>query len=324
MEVLKKYNKVRSLFQAETTPKKTINNCDCWPKMMVKVQRKRISLLIRTNALVFSFFTFAFTFGRVEADFFVVLLEGGEIFTGFGEFAFFHTFTDVPVHKGTLGVHEVELVVKSGPCFGDGGGVGKHADGTLNLGQVTAWDDGWRLVVDADLEAGWAPVDELDGSLGLDGGNGGVDILWHNITSVQHTAGHVLSVTWIALNHLVGWFEAHVGDFGNGELFVVSLFGRDDWRVGGQWEVNSWVWHKIGLEFSQIDVEGTIESERGGDGGHDLGNETVQVGVCWSFNVQVSSADVVHRFVVNHEGTVGVLEGGVASEDGVVWFDNSG
>jgi hypothetical protein len=199
------------------------------------------------------------------SDFFVVLLEGGKILTGFGEFAFFHTFTDVPVNEGTLGVHEVELVVKSGPCLGDGGGVGKHAHGTLDLGQVTSWDDGRWLVVNTDLEASWAPVDELDGSLGLDGGNGSVNILWHNITTVEHAARHVFAVTWIALDHLVGWLEAHVGDLGNGELLVVGLLGGDDWSVGGQREVDTWVWHKVGLELSQINVKCTVESKGGGD-----------------------------------------------------------
>jgi len=266
--------------------------------------------------------SFAFTIGRVETDFFVVLLEGGEIFTGFGEFTFFHTFTDIPVNEGTLGVHEIELVVKTGPSFGDGGGVGQHADGTLNLGEVTSWDNSWWLVVDTDLETGWAPVDELDGSLGLDGGDRGVDVLWNDITTVQHTASHVLSVTWVALDHLVGWFETHVGDFGNRQLLVVRLLGRDDWRVGGERKVDTWVWDQIGLEFGKIDVEGTIESERGRDRRHDLGNETVKVGVRWSLNVQVTTADVVDGFVVNHERAVGVLEGGVAREDGVVWFDN--
>lgn len=274
--------------------------------------------------LVFTFFTFAFAFGGVEADFFVVLLEGGEIFTGFRKFTFFHTFTDVPVNEGTLGVHEVELVVKSGPCFGDGGGVGKHADGTLDLGQVTAWDDGWRLVVDADLEAGWAPVDELDGSLGLDGGNGGVDVLWDNVATVKHAARHVLAVTWVALDHLVGWLEAHVGDLGDRELLVVGLLGGDDWSVGGQREVDTWVWHKVGLELGKVDVQRTVESEGCGDRGDDLGNEPVQVGVGWTFDVEVSSADVVDGLVVNHEGAVGVLQGGVAGEDRVVRLDNGG
>ena len=177
------------------------------------------------NRLVFLsvVFFFSLAFGGLGTNFFVILFQGGKILTGFGELTFFHTFTDVPVNEGTLGVHKVELVVKSSPCFGDGGGVGKHANGTLDLGQVTSWDNGWRLVVNTDLEASWAPVDELDGSLGLDGGNGGVNILWHNITTVKHAACHVFAVTWIALNHLVGRFEAHVGDLGNGELLVIGL-----------------------------------------------------------------------------------------------------
>ena len=120
-------------------------------------------------------------------------------------------------------LHEIELVVKSGPCLSDGGGVGQHADGTLNFGQVTAWNDGWWLVVDTDLETSWAPVDELDSSLGLDGGDGSVDILGDDVTSVQHAAGHVLSVSGVALDHLVGWLEASIGDLGNTKLLVVGL-----------------------------------------------------------------------------------------------------
>jgi hypothetical protein len=53
-----------------------------------------------------------------------------------------------------------------------------------------------------------------------------------------------------------------------------------------------------------------------------LGNQPVEVGVRWSLDVEVSSADVVDGLVVNHERAVGVLEGGVASEDGVVWLNN--
>jgi len=75
------------------------------------------------------------------------------------------------VDEGSLGVHEVELVVESGEDFGDGGGVGNHADGSHDFGEVTSGDDGGRLVVDSDLESGGAPVDESDGSLGFDGGD---------------------------------------------------------------------------------------------------------------------------------------------------------
>lgn len=88
--------------------------------------------------------------------------------------------------------------------------------------------------------------------------------------------------------------------------------------------MDTWVWYQVGLELSQVDVEGTIESEGGSDGGDDLSNQSVQVGVCWSLDVQVTSADIVDGFIVNHEGTVGVFKGGVGGQDGVVWFYNSG
>lgn len=45
--------------------------------------------------------------------------------------------------------------------------------------------------------------------------------------------------------------------------------------------------------------------------------------VAWTRDVQVSAADVVHRLVVDEERTVGVLDGAVGGENGVVWFYNS-
>ena len=94
----------------------------------------------------------AFTFGGLDADLFVILLEGSQILTGLGEFTFFHTFTDVPVNEGTLGVHKIELVVDAGEDLSDGGGVGDHAAGAHDLGQVTTGDNGGGLVVDTALE----------------------------------------------------------------------------------------------------------------------------------------------------------------------------
>jgi len=114
--------------------------------------------------------------------------------------------------EGTLGVHKIELMIKTSPGFSDGGGVGQHADGSLDLGQISSWDGcGW-LVVDTDLETSWAPVDKLDGPFGLDGGDGSVDVLGDDISTVEQTTGHVLSVTGVALDQLVGGLEASVGD----------------------------------------------------------------------------------------------------------------
>jgi len=180
-----------------------------------------------------SFHTFllTLTFGGLDTDFFVVLLESSEILTGLGEFSLFHTFTDVPVDEGTLGVHKIELVVNSGEDLSDSSGVGDHADGAHNLGEITTGDNSWWLVVDTALEASGAPVDELDGSLGLDGGNGSVDVLGDDITSVHKAASHVLTVAGVALGHHGGGLEGGVGDLGNGELLVVGLLGGDDGGV---------------------------------------------------------------------------------------------
>jgi len=264
------------------------------------------------------------TFGGLDTDFFVILLEGSKILTSLGELTFFHTFTDVPMDEGSLGVHKIEFMINSGEDLSDGSGVGDHASGSHDLGEITTWNDGWWLVVDTALETGWAPVDELDGSLGLDGGDSGVDILGDDITSVHETASHVLSVSWIALGHHGGWLEGGVGDFSDRELLVVCLLSGDNWGVGGKHKVDTWVWHQVGLELSDIDVEGTIESEGGSERGDNLSNKSVQVGVGWSLNVEVSSADIVDGLVVEHNSDIGVLKERVGGEDGVVWFNNGG
>ena len=226
--------------------------------------------------------------------------------------------------EGSLGVHEIEFVIDSGEDLSDGSGVGDHADGSHDLGEITTWDNCWWLIVDTALETGWAPVNELNGSLGLDGGDGGVDILWDDISSVHEAASHVLSVSWIALGHHGGWLEGRVGDLGDGELLVIGFLGRDNWGIGRKHEMDSWIWHQVSLEFGDINVKGTIESEGSGKGGDNLGNESVQVGVGWSLDIEVSSADIINGFVIDHDGNIGVLEEGVSGEDGVVWLNNGG
>jgi hypothetical protein len=147
------------------------------------------------------------------------------------------------------------------------------------------------LVVDTDLETSWAPVNELNGSLGLDGGNSGIDVLWNNITSVHAGDSHIFTVSWVALGHGVCWLEDGVGDFSNGELFVISLLSRDDWSIRVHDEMDTWVWDEVGLG--------------------------------WSFDIEVSSADIVDGFVIQHERDIFVLKEGVGGKNGVVWLDNS-
>ena len=88
--------------------------------------------------------------------------------------------------------------------------------------------------------------------------------------------------------------------------------------------MDSWVWDQVSLELSDIDVEGTIESQRGSQRGDDLSDKSVQVGVGGSFDVELSSADIVDSFVIKHNGNISVLEEGVSGQDGVVWLNDGG
>jgi hypothetical protein len=278
-----------------------------------------INLILLAEVLLLSL-----TLGGLGSDLLVILLKGGKILTGLGELSLLHTLSDVPMDEGTLGVHKIELVVNTGKSLGDGSGVGHHAHSALHAGKISTGDNGRGLVVDSALETGGAPVNELNGSLGLDGGDGRVDILGDNISSVHQAASHVLSVTGVALGHHVGGLEHRVGDLGNRKLLVVSLLSRDDGGVRGKHEMDSGVGHQVGLELRDIHVQGTIETKGSGQRRHDLGNKSVQVGVGRSLNVQVSAAHIVQGLVIKAESTVGMLKKRMGGEDVVVGLHNSG
>merc|ERR1739845_248437 len=143
--------------------------------------------------------------------------------TAIAEFAFFHTFTNIPVHKRTLRIHEVELVVDARENLSDCSGIADHAHRTHHLRQIAAGDDGRWLIIDSTFEACWAPIDELDSTLGLDGGDSRVHILRHDVSAEHEAAGHVLAMTWIALHvHRCRLEDRHC-DLSHGQLLMVCL-----------------------------------------------------------------------------------------------------
>ena len=154
------------------------------------------------------------------------------------------------------------------------------------------------LVVDTALETSGRPVDELDGTLGLDGGHRRVDVLGHNITTVHQAARHVLTVTGVTLDHHGGGLEDGVGDLGDGQLLVVRLLGGDDRRVRGHAEVDTRVRDQVGLELGDVNVQGTVETQRRGERRDALRDQAVEVGVGRALDVQGAAADVVQGLVV--------------------------
>jgi len=263
----------------------------------------------------------------VGSDLLVILLESSQVLAGLGEFTLFHTLTNVPVNEGALAVHEIELVVKSRPGLGDGSGVGQHGDGALDRRETTVLGRGRNghglLVVDAELETGRAPLDEVEGGLGLESSNSSAAVAGNNVTAVEQSNSHVLAVAGVANDHLVVGLKALEGDIVDAEALVLALGSGNDRGVRDERVVDTRVWHQVGLELVQVDVQGTVESERRGDRGDDLSDETVQVLVGGTGDVEVAAANVVDSLVVDQEGTVGVLDGGVGGENSVVRLNDS-
>lgn len=72
------------------------------------------------------------------------------------------------------------------------------------------------------------------------------------------------------------------------------------------------------LEFREVHIESAFETEGGRDGGDDLADEAVEIRVGGPLDGQVAPANVVDGFVVHHKGAVGMFQGGVGREDGIV------
>mmetsp|Transcript_23795 Transcript_23795/g.51450 ORF Transcript_23795/g.51450 Transcript_23795/m.51450 type:complete len:498 (+) Transcript_23795:382-1875(+) len=260
----------------------------------------------------------------LSANFFVILLEGSKILAGFAELTLLHTLSNVPMDEGTLCVHEIELMINTTESLRDGRGVGNHTNGALNTGKVSSRNHSGRLVVDSTLETSRTPVNKLNGPLSLDGGHSSVDILGHDISSVHEAARHVLAVARIALGHGGLRLEDRRRDLGHGEVLVVGLLRRDDGRVRGEHEVDAGVGHQVRLELGHVDIKRAVEAKGGREGGGDLGNEAIEIGVGGTLYVEATLTDVVQGLVVEAEGDVRVLQESVGGKDGVVWLDHGG
>lgn len=114
--------------------------------------------------------------------------------------------------------------------------------------------------------------------------------------------------------------EGEVLDF---EALVRAAAAGHNRSIGNQRVVNTRERHQVGLELGQIDVKGTIETETGGDGANDLGDQTVQVLITRTRDVQVATADIIDSLVINQEGTVRVLNSAVGGQDCVVRLHDS-
>ncbi|KAF1785650.1 hypothetical protein GQ600_410 [Phytophthora cactorum] len=253
----------------------------------------------------------------------VVLLQSSKVLTSLRELSFLHTLTDVPVNERTLRVHQVELVVDTREHLGDSTCIRDHAHSTLHTSQITTRHNRRGLVINATFETRGAPVHELDSALGLDGGHRGVHILGDDVATIHEARRHVLAVTWVTLGHHGGGLKSAARNLGDRKCLVVGLLGRDDGGVRAKHEVDARVRHQVGLELGDINIKRAIESKRRRQGRNHLCDQSVEVRVGRSLDVQRSKANVVDSLIVKHNCNICVLKKSMSREHRVVWLYDS-
>ena len=58
------------------------------------------------------------------------------------------------------------------------------------------------------------------------------------------------------------------------------------------------------------------------DGRHNLRDQSVQVGVSWSFYTKFFGAEIVNCLIVDHECTIRVLQSCMSRQNGIVWLND--
>jgi hypothetical protein len=222
--------------------------------------------------------------------------------------------------EGPLSEEQVELLVDTREDLGNSSGVRQHADGAVGLGQLAAGNDGGLLLVDSALESSGRPIYKLNGRVLLDGGDGIRNILRDNVSAVHEASGHVLALTRIAIAQHVLLLESGLGDLSNAHSLALGLLGRNKGSVRASEEVNARVRYQVGLEFVHVDVKGTLKSQGAGKAGDDLSDDSVEVAVRRTGNVEVPLANIVDGFVIEHESNICMFQQRVGGQDRVVGF----
>eukprot|EP00056_Hartaetosiga_gracilis_P009898 m.143826 g.143826 ORF g.143826 m.143826 type:complete len:306 (-) comp13216_c0_seq1:587-1504(-) len=247
----------------------------------------------------------------------VLLVLGHEIVhvgLGLSELHLVHTLASVPVKEGLAAEHSSELLTDALEELLDGGAVTNK--GSRHL-EATWWD-----VTHSSLDVVGDPFNKVGAVLVLNVEHLLVNFLHGHATTEDGGNGEVASVTWVTGGHHVLGVKHLLCELGNCEGAVLLGATACEWGETWHEEMETWEWHHVHGELTEISIELTWEAEAGGHTAHAGRHEVVKVTVCWGGELQGAEADIIKGFVINAECLVGILNKLVHGEGGVVGLNN--
>ncbi|GLJ10174.1 hypothetical protein SUGI_0123390 [Cryptomeria japonica] len=103
------------------------------------------------------------------------------------------------MHKCSLNIHEIKLVIDSKELLENIGGIEGHIDNPMHLGKVIARKDNGRIIVNSTPENNGPRLHELDLLLLVDIGHFGIHIFGDNVAPIHEKTCDMFALSWVTL-----------------------------------------------------------------------------------------------------------------------------